>query len=239
MAAAGVRQVDEALGQRLDVVALERVDDARVVEVGVKAVGAQEKLVAGEDFEVERVPLDRLVDANRARDRVFVGLVRGGVEPLFSHATTADQLIDQRVVFGELDDLAGAQEVDAAVADVGDKAAVAGDEQGGGGGPHPALLRFCLAFQVDGLAGALDRVLEEVEDGLLRLTVALAEAFNCITPRVDGRAELVDRHLRGDLARGVAAHAVGDHEKRQLFVDEEVVLVGFTLLADVRRSPEG
>ena len=96
-----------------------------VVQVGVQAVRAEQELVAGQDLEVERVDLDGLVDADRARDRVLVGLVRRGLEVSLRDAAAADQLVDQRVVLGELDDLAGAQHVDAAVADVGDEAAVA------------------------------------------------------------------------------------------------------------------
>jgi hypothetical protein len=41
-----------------------------------------------------------------------------------------------------------------------------------------------------------------------------------------------------DLARRVAAHAVGDDEERELLVDEEVVLVVVADLADVGRSEE-
>ena len=46
---------------------------------------------------------------------------------------------------------------------------------------------------------------------------------------VDG----VDGDLGGDLARGVAAHAVRDHEEVLLGVDEEAVLVAFALAAHV------
>ena len=166
VAAARVGQVDQLLGQRLDVVALEDVDDARVVQVGVQAVRAEQELVAGQDLEVDRVALDGLVDADRARDRVLVRLVRGGLEALLGERAAPDQLVDQRVVLGELDHLAGAQHVDAAVADVGDEAAVAGDEQRRRGGPHAALLRLGLALVVDGLAGRLDRVLEQRQDVL-------------------------------------------------------------------------
>ncbi len=74
VAAPGVGQVDELLGEQLDVVALERIDDPRVVQVGVQAVRAEQELVAGENFEVDRVGLDRLVDADRAGDRVLVRL---------------------------------------------------------------------------------------------------------------------------------------------------------------------
>ena len=44
----------------------------------------------------------------------------------------------------------------------------------------------------------------------------------------------VDRHLRRDLARRVAAHSVGDDVEAVLAEDGEVVLVVVALLADVR-----
>jgi hypothetical protein len=47
-----------------------------------------------------------------------------------------------------------------------------------------------------------------------------------------------DREGAGHLASGVAAHPVGDHEKRELFVDEVVVLVVVTHAADVGAGVE-
>ena len=47
--------------------------------------------------------------------------------------------------------------------------------------------------------------------------------------------ELLDDHLAGDVAAGVAAHAVGDDEDR--WRDEEGVLVDLAHQADVARRP--
>ena len=46
----------------------------------------------------------------------------------------------------------------------------------------------------------------------------------------------VDGDARGDLARGVAAHAVGDEEQPGVVLDEERVLVVLPLAADVRET---
>ena len=185
-------------------------------------------------------PWTCLVDADRARDRVLVRLVRGGLEAFLGDAAAADQLVDQRVVLGELDDLAGAQHVDAAVADVGDEAAVARNQQGGRGRAHAALLGLGLALLVHGLAGGLDGGLEQRQEVLRAdARVALRELVDRFAAGLDRVAELVHGELRRDLARGVAAHAVGDHEQRKLLVDEEIVLVDLALLADVGGGPEG
>ena len=140
-----------------------------------------------------RVPLDGLVDADRAGDRVLVGLVRGAVEALLGDAAAPDELVDQRVVLGQLDHLAGAQHVDAAVADVGDEAAVARDEQGRGRRPHAPLLRLGLALVVDGLPGRLDGMLQEGQHILgadvgVALGVALDRSRGPPRPRCGTRA---------------------------------------------------
>jgi hypothetical protein len=49
---------------------------------------------------------------------------------------------------------------------VGDEPAVAGDQQGRGGGPHAPLFRFGLALLVDRLTGRLDRFFEHRQDVL-------------------------------------------------------------------------
>ena len=206
----------------------------------MQAVRAEQELVAGENFEVDGVGLDGLVDADRASDRVFVLLVRGGLEPLLGDAAALDELVDQRVVLGQLDHLPGAQHVDPAVADVGDERAVAGDQHGRAGGPHPALLRLGDPLVIDGLAGGLDGVLQHRQDlGRRGLAVPLGVVLEQLTPRVSGVPELVHGQLGGHLARGMPAHPVGHHEERQLLVDEEVVLVRLALLPYVGGGPEG
>ena len=62
-----------------------------------------------------------------------------------------------------------------------------------------------------------------------------AVAIDQVAVVVHRVADLVHRDRRRDLAGGVAAHAVGDHEQPELLVDEEVVLV-VRVAADRRRS---
>ena len=123
VAAALVRDVDELLADLLDLAVGELLGQLGLVDVGVHAVGAHQEAVAGQDVEVERVDLDRAVDADGARDRVLVLLVRRALDLLAVELAAADQLVHQRVVLGEHVALVLAREVDAAVADVRDEAA--------------------------------------------------------------------------------------------------------------------
>jgi hypothetical protein len=151
----------------------------------------------------------------------------------------ADQLVDQRVIFRELHHLPATHQVDAAVADVGDEPAVAGDQQGRRRGPHPALVGLGLSPVIDGVAGRLDRVLQDGQDVLgAHGGVALGEALDGGAVAVHRVAEFMHRDIRRHLARGVAPHPVSDNEERQLLVDQEVVFVRFALSSDVRRGPE-
>ena len=70
----------------------------------------------------QRVDLDALVDADRAGDGV---LVRDLLDLLARELAALDELVEDRVVFGDLLHVAAAHQVDAAVADVGDEARVA------------------------------------------------------------------------------------------------------------------
>ena len=124
----------------------------------------------------------------------------------------------QAVVLGELGELAVGQQVEPRVADVdhGDGVAALGVDQGHGAqrGAHAGEL------------GIVGRPLDDRPVGLLHGGDEHVGA---------GRAELVleglDGEVAGDLARLVAAHAVGDGEEA---VDrQEGVLVGLADLADV------
>ena len=75
----------------------------------------------------------------------------------------ADELVDERVILGELLGAAVAHHVDAAVAHVPDEAALAEQQEGRDGGAHAAFVRLLLAPIEDGHARGLDRVLENPE----------------------------------------------------------------------------
>jgi hypothetical protein len=170
--------------------------DFLVIEVGVQPIGAEQELVAGQDFQIHRVDLDGLVDADRAGDRVLVRGVGRASQCLARDLAVADQLIDERVILGELLGSVVADHVDAAVAHMGDEAALADEQEERHGGAHATLVRLFLAAVEDGDAGGLDRVFEHAEHvvgGYARLVTRVG--VDDVAAAVDGRADLRDRHL--------------------------------------------
>ena len=166
-----------------------------------------------------------------AGDHVAQGMAAGLVGR--DHAAL-DLLVHPGVVGRELGDLPLAQEVDAAVPHVAEVGHVAVDEDGGHRRGHPLVLALLLGRLEHLAVRVADRGLQPVAvvgdvlveaEGPGDLLVAAGQAHEL----VDG----VDRDLGGDLARGVAAHAVGDHEQVLLGVHEEAVLVALALPPDV------
>ena len=196
------------------------------LEVAREAVAREEEVVAWEHLEHERVDVDALVDADRARDRVLVADL---LDLLLRQLAALDELVEDGVVFRDLLNDAAALEVDAAVADVRDEPARPEDEQRGDRRAHAALLRIGLRLFVDARARALDRVLHQREHVLVRDARGAARAGHEVVQEVALALDLLVDRTDGDGARdlacGVAAHAVGDHEERELLVDEEVVLI--------------
>ncbi len=147
------------------------------------------------------------------------------------------------MIFGQHVALVLAREVDPAVADVRDEAAQVlarpGDQEHRRGRAHAALVGLGLSARVHRGARLLHRVLEDLEH-LVRLDAGVidAVAVEQIAVRVDRIADLVHRDRRGDFARRVATHTVGDHEQAELLIDEEVILVVVPLPSDVGRGGE-
>src|SRR6185503_13629355 len=113
----------------------------------------------------------------------------------------ADELGDQRVILGQLLQLAVADQIGARVADVADRDAAVLDERdrhrrahAGGGG----VLRLAL---VDPPVGLLNQVVDPLL-AARQLAGLVAQRRGC--------------QARGELARLGAAHAVGDSEQRRL-----------------------
>ena len=239
VSATGVGEIDESLRRLRDVFLRQQIDGLGVVQVGVQAIRAQQELVTGQDFEIDGVALYVLVDAHRARHRVLVGLVGGVLDAVLGDLAAPDELVDQRVVLRELHHLAAPHQVDAAVTHVRDEAAIARDQQGGGGGAHAALVRLRLPAGVDGMARRLDGLLQDGEDLLWpHGGVALGEALDDVAIRVHRFAKFVDGDVGRHLTTGVPAHAISDDEQRQLLIDQEVVFVGLALSSDVGGGPE-
>ena len=240
LAARLVGVVDEALGDRGDLVAGEELAHAVVVEVAVQAVGADQELVARQDVEVDGVDLDRLVDADRPGDGVLVGVVGGAGQVVLGDLAAPDQLVDERVVLGELDDLGLAQQVDPAVADVGDEPAVADHHEGRDGGPHaracpapacparrwrsPAAWTPCSSSAriSCGAGRGVPAWCSPRGPPAWPLSHCETHGRRCAMPPPPRRAPPCRRPRR----------------KRELLVDEEVVLVVLALAPDVRSGPE-
>jgi hypothetical protein len=202
-----------------------------VGDVSVEAVGGEEELVAGEDLEREGVDLDALVDADGPGDGVLLGDL---FDLVAAQLPAFDELVEDGVVLGDLLDLAGAHQVDAAVADVGDVAVGACDEEGGEGGAHAALARVGLGLLVDARARPLHGELEEGEDLLAGPAARLGRVLlDDVALLLHLFVDDADGERARDLPGGVAAHAVGDDDERELLVDEEVVLVVIAQAADV------
>ena len=162
------------------------------------------------------VDVDVALGPQRPRDdrplRVVLGLARGDLpRPL--------QLGHQRVVAGELLELAVAQQVAAAVADVAEAHAVGADQRGGQRGAHAPARLLGLREVVDPPVGGLGD-LAQLALGLRGRAVHLVEGL--------------DGYLRGDLAGLGPAHAVGHREHGRCL--DERVLVGLALAAHVAQG---
>ena len=184
-----------------------------------EAVGAEEDLVAGGELQgVGGVDGDAGVEADGAGEDAALG-VDGGL--VGGEAAAADQLADHGVVGGELLQRPVAQEVGAAVADVGElEVAVAGEGGRGHGGAHAPQAR---------VAGGL------VDDGGVRLPDGGGQRLGGL----GGVGELAaveggqgrHRRRRGDLATLMAAEPVGHREHGP--AAEVAVLVAGTGPTDV------
>ncbi len=171
--------------------------------------------------------LDGLVDADGARDGVLVGLVRRVVEVLLRDAPAPDELVDERVVFGELVHLPAPQHVHAAVPHVRDEAAVADDEQRRRRRPHAALLRAPAARACRSVCPAVCTACS------MSVRISCGRTLVAWSARSDRRRRVPRRRrcgtrarqgARSHLARRVPAHSVRDDEEGELLVDEKVVL---------------
>ena len=173
----------------------------------MQAVAAEQEDVAGPDLAVGAVDLDLAADADGAREnmahRVANRLLR-------LHQPAVDHFLDLAVIAAELDEVAVAQQIGAAVADPLDQVALAADKQGDDGGPHlPAALAA--------LCG--DRLVRRPH----RLGDALARRVE-VVGQVD-HAELADHPSRRPLAALVAAHPVGDRPEALALARAEAVLI--------------
>ena len=160
-------------------------------------VGADQIAVAGPDLADGQIGLDVVAAAQRAHQQRALR-VGGGL--LLGDPALVDQALHPGVVLGDLGEHAVAQQVGAGVADVDEAEPLAGPQQGGQRGAHALQLRVLLDHHAQLVVGALHGGAERGEDvGAGHVVVELDEGGD---------------HLGGgDLAGGLAAHAVGDGEQ--------------------------
>ena len=164
-----------------------------------QAVGAQHPPVAVAGVEHHRVDLGGALDvAEHAHQhrapRVHHRLLGGD-------AAGVDESLHERVVGGDLAQLAGAQQVDARVADVRDHDAVAVEQHGADRGAHAGELGV-LGHGLGELAVGGDQGALEGGRGIRRGRVVAV-----------GLGDAAGRDGARHVTAGVAAHAVGDEEQ--------------------------
>ena len=153
--------------------------------------------VAGPYFPDGQVGFDVVAAAQRAHQQ---GALRVGGGLLLGDPALVDQPLHPGVVLGDLRELAVAQEVRAGVADVHETEPLARPQQGGERGAHALQLRVLLDHDAQLVVGALHGDAEGGED---------VRAGDVLVELDDGG----DHLGAGDLAGGLAAHAVGDREQ--------------------------
>ena len=122
---------------------------------------------------------------------------------VFGQVPGFDQLIDERLVLGQLLELAAAQQVRAAVADLGQEQHLVDEHGDGRGRAHAAARALLLRGVVDAPAGFFHGRHQPARE-----RVAIARR----TAAAHGLDQDVDRHLARDLAGRGAAHAVAHGE---------------------------
>ena len=209
LAAPRVGEVHELIADRLDVGLVgDDVRDLLVAHVAGQAVRAQHEDVERRGRQLGQIGLDAAAHAERAGQHVPVGMAAGGV---LGDLPAPHQLRHQRVVVGQLPDLPAADQVGAAVADVGQ-----GDPPAR---PRAARPGWCPCPASSGLAFAVD------EDLPIRGRQRVAELV-----REAGRGPFqgphradrgLGRQLARDLSRRVPAHAVRHQVETQLGDERE------------------
>jgi hypothetical protein len=163
----------------------EDVGEPAFVERARGAVAAQQDPVGLGQLDDEEVGVDVVHPVEGLEDQV---LVRVGARVLLGDPTLVDQALHERVVAGELADLAVPVEVGAAVTDVTHRQPPAVEEGHRGGGAGPAESRLLVDEVADLVRGAVERAGDQLQPvlGVVVLTGRLVEA-----------AELTDRGARG------------------------------------------
>ncbi len=210
--AGGVGRVGEAAQHRRDAVLLDLVE---------QPVGAEQEPIAGDGGDGVGVDLHPRADAEGAGDdvalRVGERLLRGDAP---SRTISSTRLWS----IGELLELAVAEQVDAAVADVdeGEVAVLGRGRRRRASCPCPA---------------GRDPPRRRRARRCWPPSAASSSPSSVGSPAANASRRVVDGQRRGDLATAVAAHAVGDGPEPVVVGDERRVLVVLPDLAGVGRCP--
>jgi hypothetical protein len=194
--AAAQSQFDEPVGAVGGVGNLERVLDGLVAHRVGKPVGAQQVAIPEADLAHGQRRLD-LVARQRAHDQ---RPLRVAVRLFLGDSAVVDQRLDERVVFGDLRQLAVAHQVAPRVTDVGHPNPVACEEDCGQGGAHPLEVGFHFDLRCDRRIAGVDRGVElgeQVAAGLVVVEVG----------------ECGNDQLRSHFTGGVPAHTVGERQQ--------------------------
>src|SRR4029077_12577484 len=191
-AAAAQRQFDKAVGAVGDIGDLQGVEDGFVADRVGEAVRAQQVAITGAYFPHGQGGLDLMTGerphAQRSL-RVAVCLFPG--DPPF-----VNQGLDERVVLGDLGQLAVAQQIAARIADVRQPKTVAREQDCGECSAHPLEVGFHLDLCGDGGVAGTYRPVE--------LGQQVAAGFVVVEVGQCGNYQ-----LGSDFSGGVPAHAVG------------------------------
>ena len=201
----------------------------------MQAVGADQVHVARDELGDERVDGDAPLDADGARDDVAV-LGAGCVG--FADEAALELLLDHAVVLGELVRAIVAEEIDAAVADVGEHGVASTGDQRHQRRAHAAPGRIGDGERVHLGARLLHRPLDQLRGVLPRLDRGRGREAVEHRPVLGQRiAQCLQRGRAGDFAGGVSAHSVRDGIEAERLVGQIRVLVVRAFLADVRSRP--
>jgi hypothetical protein len=139
------------------------------------------------------------------------------------------------VVNRQLRQGAAGEQVDAAVSHRADRGVLTGDEQADDRGAHPAVIVAAFRGAKDLAVGQVDRGPQAVPIERQRVVDAVwpGDVVVLVGP-ADEAADRVDRQLRGHFPGFVTAHAVGDREKTQVCVGNELVFIALSDTTGVR-----
>ena len=198
------RARDQSVAGLLEIgLLLQDVQDLVVADRAVQPVGADQHDVALAQGDLRHHHLDPFLHAQRLQDDVGVLEALGFFG---GHRARFHQLPGQRLVLRDLGQAAVTFDVAARIADLPDHQGAVDHRGGGAGGAHAAFVLVVARLREDAIVGVFDRAAQAARESV---------AFQRLGG-LQGGDDGVDRHLRGHLAGGSAAHAVADQEQRAL-----------------------